>query len=329
MVNWLSGLLGEDMPPAVGVIAMFGLAILAIVLLLWIAKRILGGTFVAGGRARHLRLAVMDATPVDSRRRLVLVRRDDVEHLILIGGPTDVVVEQNIRLSPTPTAKQPNLAGLAEDSKPKAASETERIDIKSGDVTTGLAPAKKEFAPTNISERPSTPSQPVPVAPPRPAQVAPQRPAPLPPRSVEPQRPHPQPISSEPVRPIPAYVPPSSGPASTLISANYQPRTIAKPEPPVTTPVIAATAEIAPAPSAAKIERSEPLLAAAAVPLAGSILASESMSSNSDSNDALLLDLSDEIARVAGTETEAEEISLEEEMESLLADLDVKAERAS
>jgi hypothetical protein len=35
---------------------------------------------------------------VDARRRLVLVRRDDVEHLILIGGPTDVVVERDIRI---------------------------------------------------------------------------------------------------------------------------------------------------------------------------------------------------------------------------------------
>jgi outer membrane biosynthesis protein TonB len=40
----------------------------------------------------------MDATAVDSHRRLVLIRRDDVEHLILIGGPTDVVVEQGIQL---------------------------------------------------------------------------------------------------------------------------------------------------------------------------------------------------------------------------------------
>ncbi len=38
----------------------------------------------------------MDAAAVDSRRKLVLIRRDDVEHLLLIGGPTDVVVEQNI-----------------------------------------------------------------------------------------------------------------------------------------------------------------------------------------------------------------------------------------
>ena len=55
------------------------------------------GTFVAGGRNRKTRLAVMDATAVDSHRRLVLVRRDDIEHLFLIGGPTDVVVERDIR----------------------------------------------------------------------------------------------------------------------------------------------------------------------------------------------------------------------------------------
>jgi hypothetical protein len=42
------------------------------------------------------RLAVIDAASVDARRRLVLVRRDNVEHLLLIGGPTDVVIEPNI-----------------------------------------------------------------------------------------------------------------------------------------------------------------------------------------------------------------------------------------
>ncbi|MFM2422310.1 MAG: hypothetical protein RL291_840 [Pseudomonadota bacterium] len=42
------------------------------------------------------RLGVLELTPVDGRRRLVLVRRDDVEHLIMIGGPVDVVIETNI-----------------------------------------------------------------------------------------------------------------------------------------------------------------------------------------------------------------------------------------
>jgi len=42
------------------------------------------------------RLAVIDAAAVDGRRRLVLVRRDNIEHLLMIGGPTDIVVESNI-----------------------------------------------------------------------------------------------------------------------------------------------------------------------------------------------------------------------------------------
>jgi hypothetical protein len=38
----------------------------------------------------------------------VLVRRDDIEHLILIGGPTDVVVERDIRLA---APRRPALTG--------------------------------------------------------------------------------------------------------------------------------------------------------------------------------------------------------------------------
>jgi hypothetical protein len=77
------------------------LALLLLVVLLIIIKLIRSmtfGTFIAGGRNRKTRLGVMDATAVDSHRRLVLVRRDDVEHLLLIGGPTDVVVESDIRI---------------------------------------------------------------------------------------------------------------------------------------------------------------------------------------------------------------------------------------
>jgi hypothetical protein len=39
---------------------------------------------------------VIDAASVDGRRRLVLIRRDNVEHLMMIGGPNDLVVEPNI-----------------------------------------------------------------------------------------------------------------------------------------------------------------------------------------------------------------------------------------
>jgi hypothetical protein len=42
------------------------------------------------------RLDVVEQANVDGRRRLVLIRRDDVEHLILTGGPVDVVIETGI-----------------------------------------------------------------------------------------------------------------------------------------------------------------------------------------------------------------------------------------
>jgi hypothetical protein len=54
------------------------------------------------------RLAVIDAASVDGLRRLVLVRRDDAEHLLLIGGATDVVIEPNIgRTGAAATAPAP------------------------------------------------------------------------------------------------------------------------------------------------------------------------------------------------------------------------------
>lgn len=100
MQAYIEKLVGTTVSPVIAYSAVFLLILIAIYILVRVARALMGGTYVAGGKGRNMRLAVMDATPVDSVRRLVLVRRDDVEHLILIGGPTDVVVEQNIRLAP-------------------------------------------------------------------------------------------------------------------------------------------------------------------------------------------------------------------------------------
>lgn len=42
------------------------------------------------------RLSISEQFNIDSRRRLVLVRRDNVEHLIMTGGPVDIVIEAGI-----------------------------------------------------------------------------------------------------------------------------------------------------------------------------------------------------------------------------------------
>ncbi|MFA5958484.1 hypothetical protein [Hyphomicrobium sp.] len=45
------------------------------------------------------RLEVVDHASIDGKRRLVLIRRDDVEHLLLTGGPVDVVIETGINIA--------------------------------------------------------------------------------------------------------------------------------------------------------------------------------------------------------------------------------------
>jgi flagellar biogenesis protein FliO len=73
-------------------------AVLAlIVVAAWLVRRFASNRLGTNtNRGRMPRLAVIDAAAVDGRRRLVLVRRDNIEHLIMIGGPTDIVVESNI-----------------------------------------------------------------------------------------------------------------------------------------------------------------------------------------------------------------------------------------
>ncbi len=74
------------------------MAVLALIgVAAWLVRRFAGNRLGANtNRGRMPRLAVIDAAAVDGRRRLVLVRRDNVEHLLMIGGPTDIVVEPNI-----------------------------------------------------------------------------------------------------------------------------------------------------------------------------------------------------------------------------------------
>lgn len=42
------------------------------------------------------RLKVVEALPLDSRRRLVLLQRDDVQHLVILGPNEETVIETEI-----------------------------------------------------------------------------------------------------------------------------------------------------------------------------------------------------------------------------------------
>jgi len=65
-------------------------------LLAMLAKRFNLGFPTPMKTGRDRRLAVVEVAPIDSRRRLVLLRRDGVEHLVLLGPGQDVVIESGI-----------------------------------------------------------------------------------------------------------------------------------------------------------------------------------------------------------------------------------------
>lgn len=78
----------------------FALAfVLALILAVaWAFRRFGRGSVRAPRRGMpyRRRLAVVEAIALDTRRKLVLVRRDDREHLLIIGAQGETVVETGI-----------------------------------------------------------------------------------------------------------------------------------------------------------------------------------------------------------------------------------------
>jgi flagellar protein FliO/FliZ len=89
-------LFGASLPLAARFFIAFLVVLALIGLTAWLVRRFGASRLGNTARGRQPRLAVIDAASVDGRRRLVLIRRDNTEHLLMIGGPTDVVVETNI-----------------------------------------------------------------------------------------------------------------------------------------------------------------------------------------------------------------------------------------
>ena len=100
-----------------------GAVVLAVLVFAWLMIRALGGRVRA---KRGSRLGISEYYEVDKSRFLVLVRRDDVEHLVLVGGSQDVVIEAGISARPSRQSaaagakRNRNLAAEAIDSIPTA-----------------------------------------------------------------------------------------------------------------------------------------------------------------------------------------------------------------
>ncbi|RXF72633.1 flagellar biosynthetic protein FliO [Hansschlegelia zhihuaiae] len=238
----LDQILGDIPTPLKFVIA-FAVIILLMVVAVWLGRRFGGQRFgptAATGRSRQPRLGVLDVLAVDGRRRLVIVRRDNVEHLIMIGGPNDVVVESGILRVPTGmTAQRDAPAILPPDPAPSRTAPPQPVPPSPGPrvAPTAPVPAAQPAAeraqperqqPKTVEAPPIVPAQRV--AAPQPAQQRPPAP-PVRPATPQAEAPaaRPQPAPARPAPPVEA-----SKPAEPAGEDKPAPQTpAAQPAPPI------------------------------------------------------------------------------------------------
>jgi flagellar protein FliO/FliZ len=101
-VGFLTTLFGGENNYLTMIVAL-AIVLALIVLAVWLLK-LLGQTTRSLGRGRQKRLAIIDSISIDQKRQAVIVRRDEVEHLIVIGGPNDLVIESGFEAPPVPVA---------------------------------------------------------------------------------------------------------------------------------------------------------------------------------------------------------------------------------
>lgn len=236
----------ENLSPAVKYVIAFAIIFLLLALFALILRRITGGKMSVSqerGRARQPRLGIVDVYDLDRQRQLILLRRDNVEHLLLVGGPNDVVVETNIVRVPgarLPTTQTAELAEKADTpargpdtppARPVIENGMARFDAPAAGMGAAAPALDPMLKPTRVSAGTASPPQPamrptgsraqqdIPDAPipdmtreleaalRRPQeQRAPEpvRPPQEPPRQPEPQRPRETPRVVEAPRPAPA-----------------------------------------------------------------------------------------------------------------------------
>lgn len=100
-MSFLDSLLGGSGNTILNAVLALGIVLVLIILGLWGLKVVFKASGNVG-RGRNRRLSVTDSLPLDPKRQLLIIRRDNVEHLILTGGPHDVVIETGIPVQVAP-----------------------------------------------------------------------------------------------------------------------------------------------------------------------------------------------------------------------------------
>jgi flagellar protein FliO/FliZ len=116
--------------------------------ILWaVLKKVMsnGGPNLFSGRDRR-RLGLVEWTSIGGGRQLLLVRRDNIEHLILTGGPLDVVVESGIGKEPPSPSPAPAPVEVSYQAAPRSRLDLGRFEQADFNESNGSeAPASRDL----------------------------------------------------------------------------------------------------------------------------------------------------------------------------------------
>lgn len=169
-MQFITGLIGESgttlLTSALALLAVLALAVLG----LWLVKLTMKSSATLG-RGRNRRLGVVEQLQIDARRQMLIVRRDNVEHVILVGGGQDLMIEAGIpvvrasQAAPAPARGRPTDTGGDELPPPLAARDREQARemtraaaaLKSGSLRhTGLMRHRPTIEPEVFPVPPAT-----------------------------------------------------------------------------------------------------------------------------------------------------------------------------
>jgi hypothetical protein len=171
-MEWFQSLFNGESGSGVQLVVLTTLMVIGLILVVWLFRKIVGTPARRAARNRVPRLSITDVTAVDDKRFLVLVRRDNVEHLVLIGGPTDVVVETGIMRTQTSqpaSTKTPEPRKEVSEQQATSSGGTAQIATTVGVAAAGVAATVAASA----DETPPSPPEPESQAPePKPSEPA-------------------------------------------------------------------------------------------------------------------------------------------------------------
>ena len=289
MPQWIIDRFGPSLAQFVWVALVAAVVCVLAVVVIVLGKRLFANGSGLGPRAKTPRLQVVDIARIDDKRKLVLLRRDEVEHLILVGGQTDILVEGPILRVPAaarPVATDNDsyigvpAAAVAPHRRPEPMLDPGDLDRKAVSHPTGrTVTPPPEAAPRPVSDsRSKTGSQRREYRDEATSRIEPQiaaAPAPSTPKNTEPQR-QPRPVEvpsvDRPVRdapepsqatapstprrteavaaPVPAPVAPVA-PVAPKLAATLNPSTLAFSR---ATPTVSAGVDVVPPLTARPVE---------------------------------------------------------------------------